>query len=289
MSELIVTNRPDPHCVFSAKDFAAGAHPVWCPGCGDYGVLAALERGLAKLGRAPHEVVLVSGIGCSSRLPGYMSTYGFHGVHGRALAVATGLKLTRPDLEVVTVGGDGDGYSIGGNHFMHACRRNVDMLYVVMDNRVYGMTKGQPSPTTEPDWDSDIAPGGIGLRPFNPLAIAIASGANFVARGFSGDPDGLADLIVEGISWPGFAFIEVLSPCVTFRPEQKEWKRKVRPSERWVEEDRAAATELVLSDDGFGLGVLFRGERTVSPSHAAPTRTVADIKREFLLGAKPAA
>jgi len=179
----------------SAKDFSSGAHPVWCPGCGDYGVLAGLERALVKLGRPPHEVVLVSGIGCSSRLPGYMSTYGFHGVHGRALPVATGIKLARRDLEVIVVGGDGDGYSIGGNHFIHACRRNVDMLYVVMDNRVYGMTKGQPSPTTEADWDSDIAPGGIGLRPFNPLAIAIASGANYVARGFSGDPDGLADLI----------------------------------------------------------------------------------------------
>jgi 2-oxoglutarate ferredoxin oxidoreductase subunit beta len=148
-----------PHCVLDAKDFASGAHPVWCPGCGDFGVLASLERALAKHGRPPHEVVLVSGIGCSSRLPGYMSTYGFHGVHGRALAVAGGLKMARPDLEVIAVGGDGDGYSIGGNHFIHACRRNVDMLYVVMDNRVYGMTKGQPSPTTEPDWDSDIAPG----------------------------------------------------------------------------------------------------------------------------------
>ena len=188
-----------PHCVFESKDFASGAHPVWCPGCGDFGVLAALERALAKHGRPPHEIVLVSGIGCSSRLPGYMSTYGFHGVHGRALAAATGLKLTRPDLEVIVVGGDGDGYSIGGNHFIHACRRNVDMLYVVMDNRVYGMTKGQPSPTTEADWDSDIAPGGIGLRPFNPLAVAIASGANYVARGFSGDPNGLADLILDGL------------------------------------------------------------------------------------------
>jgi len=209
-------------------------------------------------------------------------------VHGRALAVATGLKLTRPDLEVVTVGGDGDGYSIGGNHFMHACRRNVDMLYVVMDNRVYGMTKGQPSPTTEPDWDSDIAPGGLGLRPFNPLAIAIASGANFVARGFSGDPNGLADLIVEGIRWPGFAFIEVLSPCVTFRPEQKEWKHKVRPSTQSIEHDRAAATALAMGDDGFGLGVLFRGERASSPANATVTRTVADIEQEFLLGAKAA-
>ena len=157
-----MTNRCRGPLRLTAKDFSSGAHPVWCPGCGDYGVLAALERGLAEHGRPPHEVVLVSGIGCSSRLPGYISTYGFHGVHGRALAVATGLKLTRPDLEVIAVGGDGDGYSIGGNHFIHACRRNVDMLYLVMDNRVYGMTKGQPSPTTEPDWDSESRPAASG-------------------------------------------------------------------------------------------------------------------------------
>ena len=278
--------RPDAeqaHCVYAAKDFSSGAHPVWCPGCGDYGVLAGLERALVKLERPPHEVVLVAGIGCSSRLPGYMSTYGFHGVHGRALPVATGIKLSHPELEVIVVGGDGDGYSIGGNHFIHACRRNVDMLYVVMDNRVYGMTKGQPSPTTEADWDSDIAPGGIGLRPFNPLAIAIASGANYVARGFAGDPDGLANLILDGIRWPGFAFIEVLSPCVTFRPEQREWKKKVRPSTMTVEQDRAAATALVLSDDGFSTGVLYRGDRAPVAPAMKPQIAVADIEREFAL------
>src|SRR6185437_359010 len=181
------------HCVrdLVERDFSSGAHPIWCPGCGDYGVLAGLETALVKLGRPPHEFALVSGIGCSSRLPGYMSCYGFHGVHGRALAAATGIKLARPDLEVIVVGGDGDGFSIGGNHFIHACRRNIDMLYVVMDNRVYGMTKGQPSPTTEPDWNSELIPGGSKLRPFDPVAMAITAGATFVARGFTGDPQGL--------------------------------------------------------------------------------------------------
>jgi 2-oxoglutarate ferredoxin oxidoreductase subunit beta len=136
----------DHHCVrqLAAKDFKSGAHPIWCPGCGDYGVLAGLERALAEHGRPPHDVVLVAGIGCWSRLPAYTTCYGFHGVHGGALAVASGLKLVRPDLEVIAVGGDGGDYSIGGNHFLHACRRNVDMLYIVMDNRVYGMTKGGP-------------------------------------------------------------------------------------------------------------------------------------------------
>ena len=269
----------------AAKDFSSGAHPIWCPGCGDYGVIAALERGLAKHGRPPNEVVLVSGIGCSSRLPAYTSCYGFHGVHGRALAVAAGLKLTRPDLEVIAVGGDGDGYSIGGNHFIHACRRNVDMLYLVMDNRIYGMTKGQPSPTTEPDWDSKIAPGGVGMRPFNPLTIAIAAGANFVARGFAGEPDDLAELIVEGIRWPGFALIEVLSPCITFRPEQAAWKKMVRPSTLPVQKDPAAAIAQVLADDGFGLGVFYRGECPPAPAAPAAETSLAEIERRFVVGA----
>lgn len=288
MSDIAMSDAgaTEAHCVraLAAKDFKSGAHPIWCPGCGDFGVVAALERGLALHGRPPHEVVLVSGIGCSSRLPAYTTCYGFHGVHGRALALASGVKLARPDLEVIAVGGDGDGYSIGGNHFIHACRRNVDMLYIVMDNRVYGMTKGQPSPTTEPDWDSDIAPGGIGLRPFNPLSLAIATGANFVARGFAGHPQDLADLIVEGIRWPGFAFIEVLSPCITFRPEEFEWKTKVRPNAITAKNDRAAAIARVLDDDGFGLGMAFKGERAPAPRMVEPATTVFDIERRFAVG-----
>jgi 2-oxoglutarate ferredoxin oxidoreductase subunit beta len=265
----------------AAKDFSSGARPIWCSGCGDYGVLAGLERGLAAHGRPPHEVVLVSGIGCSSRLPAYTACYGFHGVHGRALPLAIGVKLARPDLEVIAVGGDGDGYSIGGNHFIHACRRNVDMLYVVMDNRVYGMTKGQPSPTTEPDWDSEIAPGGLGLPPFNPLAMAIIAGANFVARGFAGDPQGLANLMVAGMQCPGFSFIEVLSPCITFRPEQFDWKGKVRKADWPGTADAAAAMAAVLADDGFSLGVAYRGDRAAAPAAPAAETTLAKIERQF--------
>lgn len=276
---------PEELCVtkLAASDFKSGARPIWCPGCGDFGVLAALERALSLHGRPSHEVALISGIGCSSRLSAYTNCYGFHGVHGRALAFATGLKLARPDIEVIAIGGDGDGYSIGGNHFIHACRRNIDMLYIVMDNRVYGMTKGQPSPTTESDWDSDIAPGGIGLRPCNPLTLAIAAGANFVARGFSGKPDELAELILAGIRWSGFAFIEVLSPCVTFRPEQFEWKEKVRIADSIVENDRAAAIAALLADDGYTLGLLFRGERAPLPGCSPARTTVGDIERQFVL------
>ena len=267
-----------------AKDFSSGARPIWCPGCGDYGVLAALERGLAELRRPPHEVVLVAGIGCSSRLPGYMSCYGFHGVHGRALAAATGIKLARPDLEVIAVGGDGDGFSIGGNHFIHACRRNLDMLYLVMDNRVYGMTKGQPSSTIEPDWDSELIPGGSGLPSFNPVAVAITAGATFVARGFSGDPDGLAELITKGIRWRGFALLEVLSPCITFRPEEFEWKAKVQADAISIEGNRGLAIASALREDGFSLGVLFRGSPAPPINPTAAMTSLEAIEHGFQIG-----
>ncbi len=263
------------------QDFHSGATPIWCPGCGDYGVLSALEHALAAHGRPPHEVVLVSGIGCSSRLPAYTSCYGFHGVHGRALPFASGVKLARPDIEVIAVGGDGDGYSIGGNHFIHACRRNLDMLYIVMDNRVYGMTKGQPSPTTEADWDSDIAPGGLGLRPFDPVALAIAAGAKFVARAFSGRSQELADLILEGIRWPGFAYIEVLSPCMAFRSEEFVWKATAHPVSRTIENDRAAAHAAVLADDGMSMGVLFRDNGTNLRPSMAGTASLVEIESVF--------
>ncbi len=245
----------------SARDYKSATKPVWCPGCGDYAVLSSITKALAELQLAPEEVAVVSGIGCSSRIPAYLGTYGFHGVHGRATAVATGLKIARPDLTVLVAGGDGDGFSIGGNHFLHACRRNVDLTYLVMDNRVYGMTKGQPSPTTEPDWDSALSPGGPGVRPFNPLVIALASGANFIARGFSGDPNGTARLIVEAIRTPGFSFVEILSPCVTFRPDQRDWKQAVHPAPVDPTEDIGRAARRLMTDDGFNLGILFIGSR----------------------------
>ena len=130
--------------VYKARDYRSEVDPVWCPGCGDYHVLMSLTKALAELGTPPEDIAIISGIGCSSRIPAYTNCYGFHGVHGRSLAMATGLKVARPDLTVVTMSGDGDGFSIGGNHFLHACRRNIDITYIVMDNRVYGMTKGQP-------------------------------------------------------------------------------------------------------------------------------------------------
>ena len=246
---------------FAAKDYRSDIDPIWCPGCGDYHVLMSLTKALAEHGTPPEEVAVVSGIGCSSRIPAYTDCYGFHGVHGRSLAVATGLKVARPDLTVIVVSGDGDGFSIGGNHFLHACRRNIDITYVVMDNRVYGMTKGQPSPTTEPDWDSALSPGGTGLSPFHPLVIALASGANFVAREFSGNIKRTTETLVEAIRHPGFSFVEILSPCVTFRPDEREWKNQVHVASVEATDDPARAARRIMTDDGMNIGVLYRGKR----------------------------
>ncbi|MDP7545892.1 MAG: 2-oxoacid:ferredoxin oxidoreductase subunit beta [Alphaproteobacteria bacterium] len=267
----------------TARDYKSDLKPVWCPGCGDFSVLMAITMAMAQIGRPPEDVAVISGIGCSSRVPAYTNCYGFHGVHGRALPLATGLKLSRPDLLVLAAGGDGDGYSIGGNHFLHACRRNVDLTYIVMDNQVYGMTKGQPSPTTPPEWDSALVPGGTGLRPFHPLVIALAAGANFVARSFSGDPRGTAQIIVEAIRHPGFSLIEILSPCVTYRPEERDWAKQVHPAAVEETGDRARAARRVLTDDGFNTGILYRGDRgAYQPAFAPVGIESVDFDAEFL-------
>ena len=273
---------PTPMREFKPADYKSGVKPVWCPGCGDHAVLIAFQRAMAELKLPPEEVAVVSGIGCSSRIPAYLNCYGFHGVHGRSLAAASGLKVARPDLTVLVASGDGDGFSIGGNHFLHACRRNIDMTYVVMDNRIYGMTKGQPSPTTEPDWDTAIAPGGTGLSPFHPLVIALASGANFIARAFSGDLTGCAKMIVEAVRTPGFSFVHILSPCVTFRDEQqKTWKAEVRDALVDETHDPARAARRLMSDDGLNVGILYRGKRPAyqpTPlAHFDPSRLEAEF------------
>ncbi|MDE2295695.1 MAG: 2-oxoacid:ferredoxin oxidoreductase subunit beta [Gammaproteobacteria bacterium] len=266
------------------SDYKSEVKPIWCPGCGDYHVLMALTRAMAALGLPPERLAVVSGIGCSSRIPAYTNCYGFHGVHGRSLAVATGLKIARPDITVICASGDGDGYSIGGNHFLHACRRNVDLAYIVMDNHIYGMTKGQPSPTTEPDFDTALAPGGTGLRPFNPLVVALASGANFVARAYSGNPNETAELIVDAIKHPGFSFVEILSPCVTYRPDQRSWKDRVHPAPVTPTDDPARAARRLMTDDGFNLGVLYRGNRApYKPPTAAAMLAPESLDEEFVV------
>jgi 2-oxoglutarate ferredoxin oxidoreductase subunit beta len=260
---------------YKAADYKSDITPIWCPGCGDFHVLMSITKALVDLGKAPEDIAVVSGIGCSSRIPAYTNCYGFHGVHGRSLALSAGLKVARPDLTVLVMSGDGDGFSIGGNHFLHACRRNIDMTYVVMDNRVYGMTKGQPSPTTEPDWDSALSPGGTGLNPFLPLVIALASGANFVARTFSGNIKDTTSTILAAIKHPGFSFVEILSPCVTFRPDEKQWKHTVHSAGVEPTDDPARAARRIMTDDGMNTGILYRGRR--KPYQAQVSDEIGDV------------
>ena len=268
------------------KQYKSAIKPVWCPGCGDFAVLTSLAKALSALQLVPERVALISGIGCSSRIPAYTRLYGFHGIHGRALALAAGLKVARPELTVLVMGGDGDGFSIGGNHFLHACRRNMDLTYLVMDNEVYGMTKGQASPTTAADWtDGKLTPHGTGLRPFQPAAIALAAGATFVARGFSGNTNDVAAMLVRAIEHPGFAFVQVLSPCLTFRPEQKEWKHAARPfpESELPASDAAAAMQLVMGDSGLSTGILYQQQRPVWQPRLQTTATLAEIEQELAI------
>ena len=210
-----------------AKDFKAAVPPDWCPGCGDFGVLNALFQSCAELELQPHELVVVSGIGCSSNLPGFFKSYGVHSLHGRSLPVATGIKLANHALTVIATGGDGDGYGIGLNHFIQAMRRNINLTYIVMNNEVYGLTTGQVSPTSETGMKTKTTPHGNLEQMLNPMALALASGCGYVARGYSGQPKHLMKLYQDGIQYPGFALIDVFSPCVTFNKVQTyDWFRK---------------------------------------------------------------
>jgi 2-oxoglutarate ferredoxin oxidoreductase subunit beta len=211
-------------CVYQAKDYKSDLKPIWCPGCGDFGVVQAIYRALSAVGRPPHEIAFVSGIGCSSRIPGYTTAYGFNTVHGRALPIAQGIKLAQPELLVLAAGGDGDGFSIGGGHVAHAIRRNIDITYIVMDNQIYGLTKGQLSPTSPRGLNTVTSVFGSLEEPVNPLMYVLGYGANFVAQGTPADMTQLASLIEEGIRYPGFAFINIQSPCVTYGQEDQQLK-----------------------------------------------------------------
>ena len=202
---------------FELQTYKSEIKPTWCPGWGDFAVLSALQKAIHGLQLEPWNVVLVSGIGCSSNLPHFLSTYGFHGLHGRSIPVASGIKLANPDLHVIITGGDGDGYGIGLGHTLHAMRRNLDVTYLVMNNQIYGLTTGQASPTSEKGMKTKSTPNvGVIENPIDPIALAITAGATYVARAFSGDAKHMADLVQRGIEHRGFALIDCLSPCVTY-------------------------------------------------------------------------
>ena len=241
----------------SVNDFKGKVEPDWCPGCGDFGVLNSLRRAILDLGLKPHEVLTVSGIGCSSNFPGYFNSYGMHTLHGRALAVATGAKMANHDLTVLVTGGDGDGYGIGGNHFTHTARRNVDLTYIVMDNQIYGLTTGQASPTSAQEMKTKSTPFGSVEFTYNPITAAIMNGATFVARGFSSDVKHLSMIMSQAIQHEGFALVSVFSPCITFNHDNdvRFFKDRVRRLEdgarqagagargRWADERPRARAE----------------------------------------------
>ena len=245
---------------FQPADYKSDLKPVWCAGCGDFGALASLHRAMAKLQLEPWNTVVVSGIGCSSRLPGYVETFGFNGVHGRALTLASGVKLARPELNVIAVGGDGDGIAIGGNHFLHAARRNLDIAYLMMDNEIYGLTKGQAAPTTPAGDKTKSTYWGNPEPSVDPCELAISFGATWVGRGFSGDPKTLVELMSRAISHRGFAFLNVMSPCVTWRGDDQfkllKAKLALVPPGHDVT-DRAAALRYTREKDVMTTGVLY--------------------------------
>jgi 2-oxoglutarate/2-oxoacid ferredoxin oxidoreductase subunit beta len=251
-------------------DLKGKVDPDWCPGCGDFGVLSAIQKALVDLQIPNHNVVAISGIGCSSNLPGFINTYGMHTLHGRALAVAAGVKLANHELTVMVTGGDGDGFGIGGNHFVHSMRRNVDLLYIVMDNQIYGLTTGQTSPTSRLGMKTKSMPFGNVEAPVNPISLALAAGATFVARGYSGDQRHLTELIKRGIEHKGFSFLDVFSPCVTYNHDNTyQW---FRPRLKKLEDDSAydpsvwtgAMEKSLLWGEEIPIGRFF--ERTDVPS-----------------------
>jgi len=252
------------------NDYKGDERPTWCPGCGDFGVLNAVFKALSDHNFDPKDVIIVSGIGCSSRLPFFTDAYGFHTVHGRAMPVAAGIRAVQPDMPVLAMGGDGDAFAIGVGHLIHAIRRNLNTCYVVMDNAVYGLTKGQTSPTAERGLATKATPQGASDPAVNPLLLALATGCTFVARGFSSKPKELADLIARGIAHEGFAFIDTYSPCPTFntvntfkyyRDATEDLPADFDPT------DFNAALQYAASEDPLYLGLYYQTEQPTFEDH----------------------
>ncbi|HEX3661586.1 MAG TPA: 2-oxoacid:ferredoxin oxidoreductase subunit beta [Acidobacteriaceae bacterium] len=265
MATIVESPKP-----MTIADFKGRVDPDWCPGCGDYGVLAAVQKALVDLQIPNHQVVTVSGIGCSSNFPGFIETYGMHTLHGRSLPVATGMKMANHELTVLVTGGDGDGLGIGGNHLTHTIRRNVDLTYIIMDNQIYGLTTGQTSPTSRLGMKTKSTPFGNIEGPLYPITMALAAGATFVARGFSGDQKHLTDLIKQAIQHKGFSFLDVFSPCVTYNKDNTfQW---FRPRVKRLEDDAsydatdwlAAMDKSTVWGEEIPIGKFF--ERTDLPS-----------------------
>jgi len=249
------------------KKTFGGQVPTWCPGCGDFGIWKALQRTLVNLGRRPDEIALVFGIGCAGNMSNFIKGYGFHGLHGRALPVAEGISLANHELPVVVIGGDGDGLGEGVGHFVHTARSNPNLTYILHDNQVYGLTKGQHSPTAARGTVSPTAPDGVIEEPLNPVALALSLGASFVARGFAGDVDGLEKILTAAIQHDGFSFVDVLQPCVTYNHHNTyRWyyERVYRLAENGHDPnsfDEAWARSHEAFEEKIGTGIFYQARR----------------------------
>ncbi len=251
------------------QEFRTADKSWWCPGCGDFGVLAALQKSLVDLGREPEQVAVVSGIGCSGKIGNYVNGYNLHVTHGRSLPAATGMKLANRELTVIAAGGDGDGFAIGMGHFVHAVRRNTDITYLVMDNHIYGLTKGQCSPTSDAGFKTKSTPDGNIERSVKPLSLAIAAGATFVAQGFSSNQKQLVELIKAGIQHKGFALINAISPCVTFNKVNtydfyKEILTDLNTVEGYNPADKNMALRALLEHNELVTGLIYQDKETRS-------------------------
>ncbi|MBP3965176.1 2-oxoacid:ferredoxin oxidoreductase subunit beta [Paenibacillus lignilyticus] len=251
------------------KEFRNNVKPNWCPGCGDFSVQAAIQRAAANVGLEPEGLAVISGIGCSGRISGYVNAYGLHGIHGRALPIAQGVKLANRELTVIASGGDGDGFAIGMGHTVHAIRRNVDLTYIVMDNQIYGLTKGQTSPRSAEGFKTKSTPEGSIESTLSPLEIAMSAGATFIAQSFSSDLKQLTALIEAGLNHKGFSLINVFSPCVTFnKVNTYDWfKENIVNLDQFPDYDptnRIAAMNKIMETNGMLTGLIYQNKERKS-------------------------
>mgnify|MGYP001046540993 CR=1 FL=1 len=268
-------------------EFKTAEKSWWCPGCGDFGVLAAMQRALVEMDLNPEMVTIVAGIGCSGRIGNYINSYNFHTVHGRTLPTAMGVKLANRDLTVLAAGGDGDGLAIGMSHFMHMMRRNIDITYVLMDNHIYGLTKGQVSPASDPGFVTKSTPAGNIEHPVRPLELALAAGAGFVAQGFSSNLQQLAELIKQAVQHRGFSFVNAISPCVTFNKVNtydfyKEGLTNVDEDPNYDATDRSRAFAKVVETESMITGLIYREERPSYEDLAAGFMKAAPVANQDL-------
>lgn len=245
------------------QDYKSIIEPIWCPGCGDYGVLRAVQQALVELEIAPQDIVAVSGIGCSGRLSHFLNAYALHGTHGRPVPTALGVKAARPDLTVFAVGGDGDGLGIGGGHIPHAARKNVDITYLLLDNRIYGLTKGQASPTTPLGWTTKTSPKGVYEDPMNPLAVFLAYDVSFVARTSSYQQKELVAILKAAVQHKGFSIVYIISPCQTYPVlDPKQVRTMFRPlPEDHPRTDKMKAMELSYAAAPLYTGIFYQVQK----------------------------